>query len=127
MRPAEVLSLIEEASGTSTYLSSKQSAEATIRKKEQKIAEVERVMREDVTPEFERLMEEKAMFDQFKDLSERIEEKTRLYLAYDYNQLKDRVQDTQGSRKELETNIEQYRARIEKLLSDLRRAKLDHE
>lgn len=54
-------------------------------------------MNEDVIPKYDRLMEEKENFDRFKDITEAIQEKQRLYLAYDYNQLKDRVEDTAGS------------------------------
>ena len=50
MRPAEILSLIEEAKGTSAYLTQKQSALATIRKKENKLTETERIMKEEVIP-----------------------------------------------------------------------------
>ena len=37
MRPSEVLSLIEEAKGTSAYLEKKKNAQALIVKKEQKL------------------------------------------------------------------------------------------
>lgn len=87
-------------------------------KKEMKLAEVERVMNEDVIPKYERLMEEKQNYDRYKDMTEGIQEKKRLYLAFDYSQLKDRVEDTHGSRKELEAKVEQYRARIDKLTLD---------
>ena len=69
MRPAEILSLIEEAKGTSAYLTQKQSALATIRKKENKLTETERIMKEEVIPQFDRLMEDKANFDLFKDIN----------------------------------------------------------
>lgn len=91
MRPTEILSLIEEAKGTSAYLEKKKSAMATITKKEQKLAEVERIMQEDVMPKFGRLMEEKENFDNFKAISEQVQEKRRIYLAYNYSNLKDRV------------------------------------
>lgn len=57
MKPKDILSLIEEASGTSTYVVNKKSAEQTILKKQQKLEEVERVMSTDVLPQYEKLME----------------------------------------------------------------------
>ena len=43
-------------------------------------------------------MEDKENFDRFKDITEAIKEKNRLYLAYDYTQLKAQVEDTAGTR-----------------------------
>ena len=70
MRPSEILSLIEEAKGTSAYLTQKQAAMATIRKKEAKLEETERIMAEEVVPQYERLMEDKANFDLYRDVLE---------------------------------------------------------
>ena len=50
MRPAEILSLVEEAKGTSAYLIQKEGAQKTIAKKETKLVEIERIMREEVIP-----------------------------------------------------------------------------
>ena len=106
MAPKEVLSLVEEAKGTSAYLHQKESALATIRKKESKLAETERIMREEVLPQYERLMEEKANFDRFKQISDEIDDKSRLALAYDYSQLKAQVEDRAGTREAKSTAVE---------------------
>ena len=50
MRPAEILSLIEEAKGTSAYLSKKIDALKMIDKKQSKLSETERIMKEEVMP-----------------------------------------------------------------------------
>ena len=50
MRPAEILSLIEEAKGTSAYLSKKVDALKMIDKKQSKLIETERIMVEEVMP-----------------------------------------------------------------------------
>ena len=55
-------------------------------------------MSEEVMPQYARLMEDKANFDRYKDITEAIKEKNRLYLAYDYNQLKALVDDTAGTK-----------------------------
>ena len=98
MRPAEVLSLIEEAKGTSAYLQKKVQAMKTIEKKRAKLEETQRIMNEEVMPQYERLMEDKQNFDRYKEVSEAIKEKNRIYLAYDYNQLKAQVEDKDGNR-----------------------------
>ena len=73
-------------------------------------------MSEEVMPQFERLMEDKANFDRYKELSEQIQEKQRLYLAYDYSQLKAQVNDKDGTQQKQLTDLDQKRARIEKLM-----------
>ena len=50
MRPAEILSLIEEAKGTSAYLTKKVDALKMIDKKQSKLLETERIMNEEVMP-----------------------------------------------------------------------------
>lgn len=127
MRPSEILSLIEEAKGTSAYLSQKKNAQAIIFKKEQKLAEVERVIEEDVLPKYRRLMEEKQNCDRHKEICEQIDEKKRLQLAYDYSQLKDRVSDKAGSRRELERHVEQYAERIAQFEDVMMQAKQEHD
>ena len=42
-------------------------------------------MNEEVMPQYERLMEDKTNFDRYKEVTEAIKEKNRLYLAYDYS------------------------------------------
>ena len=96
------MSVIEEAKGTSAYLTQKQGALQIIAKKESKLAETERIMREEVIPQYERLMEDKQNFDLYKHVCEQIKEKQRLYLAYEYTQLKAQVEDTSGTRQEKE-------------------------
>ena len=43
MKPPEILSMIEEATGTSMYEAKKESAQRTIEKKENKLAQINRV------------------------------------------------------------------------------------
>ena len=44
MKPPEILSMIEEATGTSMYESKKESAQRMIEKKENKLSQINRVM-----------------------------------------------------------------------------------
>ena len=50
MRPDEILSLIEEAKGTSAYLIKKKDVMGLISKKQRKIEETERIMKDEVVP-----------------------------------------------------------------------------
>ena len=58
MKPIEILSMIEEAAGTKTYDVKKANALAVIEKKNSKLNEIERVLREDITPMIEKLKQD---------------------------------------------------------------------
>ncbi|KAK3732610.1 hypothetical protein QZH41_016080, partial [Actinostola sp. cb2023] len=58
MKPPEILSMIEEAAGTQMYESKKQSAMRTIEKKENKLQEIETILKEEITPTLKKLKEE---------------------------------------------------------------------
>ena len=50
MKPQEILSMIEEAAGTSLYESKKQSALKTIEKKDNKLIDINKIIYEELNP-----------------------------------------------------------------------------
>ena len=60
MKPPEILSMIEETAGTRMYQSKKESALKTIEKKDAKVQEIERILKEEITPSLERLRKERS-------------------------------------------------------------------
>lgn len=66
MKPKEVLGLIEEAAGISLYQTKKEQTLQLIQKKDGKLAEIERVLAEEVVPQFEKLNKEKNELATFK-------------------------------------------------------------
>ena len=50
MKPQEILSMIEEAAGTSLYESKKQSALKTIEKKDNKLLDINKILDEELNP-----------------------------------------------------------------------------
>ena len=50
MKPQEILSMIEEAAGTSLYESKKQSALKTIEKKDNKLTDINKILDEELNP-----------------------------------------------------------------------------
>jgi structural maintenance of chromosome 2 len=55
MKPAEILSMIEEAAGTRMYETKKQAAVKTMEKKQSKVDEITQVMEQEISPTFENL------------------------------------------------------------------------
>lgn len=66
MKPVEILSMIEEAAGTKMYDVKKANALQTIEKKNAKLNEIERVLREDITPQIERLKQERTAYIEYQ-------------------------------------------------------------
>ena len=86
MKPKEVLGLIEEAAGISLYQTKKQQTLDLILKKDNKLAEIERVITEEVAPQFEKLHKEKNELAAFKNNEMHIEANNRILVAYDFNE-----------------------------------------
>ena len=62
MKPPEILSMIEEAAGTKMYETKKTQALKTMQKKQLKLNEINTILREEITPNIEKLRAEKAHF-----------------------------------------------------------------
>ncbi len=84
MKPKEVLGLIEEAAGISLYQTKKEQTLQLIQKKDNKLAEIERVLSEEVVPQFEKLEREKKDLGTFKNNESHLEENIRIITANDY-------------------------------------------
>ena len=84
MKPQEILGLIEEAAGTRMFELKKQQAVKTIEKKETKLAEIDKVFEEDLTPRLEKLGSERAEYLEYKKSEQDVETLSRVCQAHDY-------------------------------------------
>ena len=84
MKPAEILSMIEEAAGTKTYDTKKDNALQTIEKKNAKLNEIERVLREDITPMIEKLKQERSAYIEFQKIEREYNHLFKITIAYNY-------------------------------------------
>ena len=62
MKPAEILSMIEEAAGTKLYENKKRQALKTLEKKETKLNEINAIVSEEITPTIKKLKDERFEF-----------------------------------------------------------------
>ncbi|GAA6035309.1 hypothetical protein JCM8097_008810 [Rhodosporidiobolus ruineniae] len=92
MRPLEILSMIEEAAGTSMFEEKKDKAIKTMAKKEKKLDEIQSLLREEIVPKLDRLREEKRTFLEFQKTSSELERLTKLVIAWDWLQDHARVE-----------------------------------
>ncbi|GAA5823463.1 hypothetical protein JCM5353_002156 [Sporobolomyces roseus] len=84
MRPQEILSMIEEAAGTSMFEEKKDKAIKTMAKKEKKLEEILSLLNEEITPKLDRLREEKRVFLEFQKTSSELERLSKLVIAYEW-------------------------------------------
>lgn len=95
MRPAEILSMIEEAAGTSMFEEKKDKAVKTMSKKEKKLEEIQSLLKEEIVPKLDRLREEKRVFLEFQKTSSELERLSKLVIAWDWVQDQKRVERAQ--------------------------------
>lgn len=92
MRPVEILSMIEEAAGTSMFEEKKDKAVKTMSKKEKKLEEIQSLLKEEIVPKLDRLREEKHVFLEFQKTSSELERLSKLVIAWDWLQDHKRVE-----------------------------------
>lgn len=84
MKPAETLSMIEEAAGTRMFEERKERAFRTMAKKDQKVREITALLEEEITPKLDRLREEKRSFLEYQKATSELERLTRLAKAHEW-------------------------------------------
>lgn len=108
MKPVEILSMIEEAAGTKMYDMKKANALQTIEKKNAKLNEIERVLREDITPQIEKLKQERAAYNEFQKCDREYLHLHKIAIAHQYwdtaSSLNKSKADARDHEQKLETN-----------------------
>ena len=84
MKPAEILGMLEEAAGTRMYETKKQAALKTIEKKASKVAEINAILAEDITPTLEKLRKEQTAYLQWAANNTECERLARFCVAHDF-------------------------------------------
>ncbi|XP_067137577.1 structural maintenance of chromosomes protein 2 [Centruroides vittatus] len=84
MKPAEILSMIEEAAGTGMYESKKMSAQKTIEKKDAKLNEIDKILSEEITPTLTRLKEERQAYMEYTKVVRELQHLTKLHVAWQF-------------------------------------------
>lgn len=87
MKPAEILSMIEEATGTRMFEERKERAFRTMAKKDQKVREITTLLDEEIKPKLDRLREEKRAFLEYQKGASELERLERLTRAYEWQSM----------------------------------------
>ncbi|XP_013100606.2 structural maintenance of chromosomes protein 2 [Stomoxys calcitrans] len=106
MKPHEILSMIEEAAGTSMYETKREATTKLMEKKDAKVRETNTLLHEEVEPKLDKLRRERSAYMDFQKICRDIEYLTRIHVSYRWLKHNEAL-------KSIEANIEKLNARIE--------------
>ncbi len=106
MKPAEILGMIEEAAGTGMYESKKTVALRTLEKKQLKVDEIDRIIKEDIGPQMEKLKAEKAVFLEWSNLVQKADAMERLVVSWEYRQVAGKLEGGGGQFDQAQADLE---------------------
>ncbi len=115
MKPVEILSMIEEAAGTKTYDIKKANALQTIEKKNAKLNEIERILREDITPVIEKLKLERSAYIEYQKCEREFLHLHKITLAFQFFQNEQIVNKNKLETDEIETEFNSKKNRVQVL------------
>ncbi|XP_053685055.1 structural maintenance of chromosomes protein 2 [Sabethes cyaneus] len=118
MKPQEILSMIEEAAGTSVYEAKREHSIKLIEKKDAKLNELYTVLREEIEPKLEKLRKERAHFIEYQKICRDIEYLTRLYISHKYLQFVKSVENSEKSIAGLNEIIVNNRQKIDSHINE---------
>lgn len=102
----KILSMIEEAAGTSMYETKREATTKLIEKKDAKVKETNTLLAEEVEPKLEKLRKERAAYLELQKICRDIEYLTRINISFRWLKYKEAL-------KTIEANIETLTNRIE--------------
>uniref|UniRef100_A0A5S6QVE9 Structural maintenance of chromosomes protein n=1 Tax=Trichuris muris TaxID=70415 RepID=A0A5S6QVE9_TRIMR len=114
MKAIEILSMIEEATGTKMYDDNRAQAISLINKKSQHHLENENLIKEALVPLLERIRASNEEYDHYCKAKSRLEKLERQQVAYTYLSLQERIADEASSVEQLEAEISDLKESISK-------------
>ena len=112
MKPIEILSMIEEAAGTKTYDVKKANSLQTIDKKNTKLNEIERVLREDITPAIEKLKQERSAYLEYQKCEREYLHLHKISTAFQFYQFQEILNKAQANSHNLDVQLRTSTSRI---------------
>ncbi|XP_017838367.1 structural maintenance of chromosomes protein 2 [Drosophila busckii] len=121
MKPKEILSMIEEAAGTSLYKTKRDASKNYIEKKESKVRETSVLLEEDVLPKLDKLRKERSAYQEYQKTCRDIEFLTRIHISARYLKLCDALQSVASNEQKIENRIATCRTTHAKNLEEVER------
>lgn len=112
MKPQEIISMIEEAAGTSLYESKRELSTKLIEKKDAKVREMKTLLIEEIQPKLEKLKDERQQYNEYQNVCRDIEFLEGIYISYRYLRKKEAVQKIENSIESIASRIEVWKDKI---------------
>lgn len=117
MKPPEILSMVEEASGTRMYETKKAQSVKVLEKKQGKMDEINRVLDEEVAPTLDKLKKERDAYLRWAQNATDIERLKRFCVAYEYTQYHQHLSSKASVLEEMKATIVENTNRKQELAS----------
>ncbi|KAK3249583.1 Structural maintenance of chromosomes protein 2 [Cymbomonas tetramitiformis] len=120
MKPPEILSMLEEASGTRMYETKRANALKTLEKKELKVTEINKVLEEDILPALERLKKERGEYMEWQTANDQLDRLRRFCIAYEYIQAQKVQEESNGDTAKIQGKIDEGKATTTELEEEVK-------
>lgn len=107
MKPMEILSMIEEATGTKMYESKRENCRKNIEKKTMKWTEMTNILTQELEPKIAKLKEDRESYLQYQQISREIEQNEKIVIAYKFMLLDKKLEGADEEKLSLENKLQE--------------------
>lgn len=119
MSASDILSLIEEASGTGIYEIKKDSSIKTVKKKDNKLTEIDKYLSEVITPRLEELQKERQQYLKWKDIDNKIQRMRKTITAHKYFNLEQLIKNEKEEKLKNETSVKDLKLALSEIETNI--------
>lgn len=112
MKPPEILSMIEEAAGTSTYENKKEKSLSLIQKKDSKLDDLKALINEEIKPKLDKLRKDQQTYVEYQKICRDVDYLTRVHVSYTYLQFVKNIANCESNITKLSEDIEKHKETI---------------
>ena len=109
MKPMEILSMIEEATGTRMYEQKRESSQKLADKKQLKWNEITSILEDELQPKINKLKEDREAYLEFQRLGREIEQNEKIVIAFKYTKVNDKLAGADEKENELKEKEEELK------------------
>ncbi|KAH8252589.1 hypothetical protein KR032_000667 [Drosophila birchii] len=120
MKPKEVLSMVEEAAGTSQYKSKRDATKTLIEKKEMKVRETKVLLDEEVLPKLVKLRQERSAYQEYQKICRDIDFLVRIHISAKYRKQSEILKSVEANEQKIEDRIKKDQDTHAKNIEDIR-------
>ncbi len=127
MKPLEVLAMLEEATGVRLYEDQKTKALKTLAQKQGKVDEMDKILREEITPTLEKRRAESEQYNRWVRNMQEVDRKRRLVEAFRYHEQFLLLEKSRETEEALDSEKLALRDAASALVDQLKECKREHE